>query len=159
MTFSRKKTSVAPEDRHPGFTDGGRFFWSDMPVTNQVTNWVRFMIDEIPRQQLSPAVVIGLLRSEPKWIQDCFSPYTLANWVRWERFSDWPFADAPSSLTRCLKDFGRGYPLWFRKPDKWTRGCDLAETRHEQSSRFEGIMEPDAEKLVSKLSEKLDLDQ
>ena len=158
MTVKRNVPQAQPE-KYPGFTDNGRFYWSDTPVTNAITNWVREMVDEIPRKQLSPAQVIRELVHEPKWIQDCFSPYTLANWVKWERFSDWPFADSPSSLTRCLKDFGRGYPLWFRKEDKWTRGCDLAESRQGLSSRFEGIVDQDSEKLVSHLAEKLDLDQ
>jgi hypothetical protein len=152
------KASDAPIHRYPGFTDRGRFYWSEVPVTNSVTNWVRHMIDEIPLKQLSPAAVIRSLVHEPKWIQDCFSPYTIANWVRWERFSDWPFADAPSSLSRCLKDFGRGSPLWFRDPAKWTRGCDLSESVQGQESRFAGIKDPDSGNLVSGLAEKFSLD-
>ena len=158
MTVSRKAPVSAP-DKFPGFTDHGRFFWSDTPVTNAVTNWVRVMIDEIPRELLSPAHVIRSLTSEGKWIQDCFSPYTLANWVRWERFSDWPFVDAPSSFTRCLKDFGRGYPLWFRDERKWTRMCDASEKKYGLSSRFDGLMEPHSDKLIAVLAEQFDLDQ
>ena len=149
--------TVQPSEKHPGFTDRGRLFWSDHPVTNAVTNWVRTMIDEIPREKLSPAHVVRLLVSEPKWIQDCFSPYTLANWVRWERFSDWPFADAPSSLTRCLKDFGRGYPKWFGDPEKWATGCDLSERMYGLTSRFDGVM-TNRDELVGSMAEKFDLD-
>jgi len=158
MTVKRNVASTTAAQKYPGFTDRGKFYWSDHPVTNAVTNWVRMMIDEIPRELLSPATVIGMLRSEPKYIQDCFSPYTLANWVRWERFSDWPFADAPSSFTRCLKDFGRGYPLWFRDEKKWTRMCDAAEQKYGLSSRFDGIMEPHSDKLIAQIAEKFDLD-
>jgi hypothetical protein len=145
---------TAPPDKFPGFTDGGKFFWSETPVTNSITNWVRRMIDEIPRELLSPAHVVRSLVHEPKWIQDCFSPYTLANWVKWERFSDWPFADAPSSFTRCLKDFGRGYPLWFRDDKKWSRMCDAAEQKYGQTSRFDGIVDPETDKLIATLAEK-----
>jgi hypothetical protein len=152
------KASDAPNHRYPGFTDRGRFYWSDTPVTNAITNWVRGMIDRIPMNQMSPAQVIRELVHEPKWIQDCFSPYTIANWVKWERFSDWPFADAPSSLTQCLKNFGRGSGLWFRDPDKWTRGCDLSESVQGLESRFEGIKDPDSGGLVSGLAEKFSLD-
>jgi hypothetical protein len=157
MTVKRNVPQAQPE-KYPGFTDNGRFYWSDTPVTNAITNWVREMVDEIPRKQLSPAQVIRELVHEPKWIQDCFSPYTIANWVRWERFSDWPFADAPSSLSRCLKDFGRGSPLWFRDPAKWTRGCDLSESVQGLESRFAGIKDPDSGSLVSGLADKFSLD-
>jgi len=157
MTISRKAPVSAP-DKFPGFTDGGRFFWSDVPVTNAITNWIRVMIDEIPRELLSPAHVIRELASEPKWIQDCFSPKTIANWVRWERFSDWPFAEAPSSFTRCLKDFGHGYPLWFRDERRWTEMCNAAEKKYGLSSRFEGLMEPHSDKLIAVLAEQLGLD-
>ena len=157
MTVKRNAPSSQPE-KYQGFTDRGRFYWSDTPVTNAITNWVRDMIDEIPRELLSPAHVIRRLAHEPKWIQDCFSPYTIANWVKWERFSDWPFADAPSSLTQCLKNFGRGSGLWFRDPDKWTRGCDLSESVQGLESRFAGIKDPDSGNLVSGLADKFSLD-
>lgn len=157
-TRARSEADATAPQKYPGFTDHGKFFWSDTYVDNAVTNWVRHMIDEIPKEKLSPAAVIRLLVSEPKWIQDCFSPYTLANWVRWERFSDWPFADAPSSFTRCLKDFGRGGPKWFRDPEKWSHGCDLSESRHGLSSRFDGIM-TNRDELVGRLADKFDLDR
>jgi hypothetical protein len=155
--MAREKVSSAPAQpkKYPGFTDGGKLFWSETPVTNAITNWVRHMISRITREYLSPADVIWSLTSEPKYIQECFNRHEIASWSSLEKFWQWPSAHCGRSFARCLKDFGRGYPVWLSNEREWTRMCDDAEKLHGGPSRFEGMEPGSTDAVVALLAEKL----
>ena len=61
MSFSKKGPAEAPT-RYPGFDRYGQHFWSDSPVDNGPTNWVRSICRRIHDDLLTPCMVIDSLR-------------------------------------------------------------------------------------------------
>ena len=148
MTVTRREAPTTPV-RHPGFDRYGQFFWSDSPVDNGPTHWVRSLCRRIREELLTPAMVIDSLREEHPSIQQLLPNDTISDWCRWDSYHHWPLAMASSSLSQTLKHQGKGKPPW-NDENGWTALCDAAETRHRLPPRHDGHSDP--ETLVARLA-------
>jgi len=154
MKPPKRIAAAAPPQQHWGFTEGGKLFRSETPVTNACTNWVRLMIRQIREQYLTPADVVGRLRGQPEYIQKLLSPDVIANWSGIEKFWQWPVAYTSNSVARCLKQFGLQEPVWERDEHEWTRMCDRAEELSGAESRFDGVVRVDTHELIGRLADR-----
>ena len=142
---------AAPEKttRYPGFDKHGQFFWSESPVENGPTHWVRDTCRRIHDELMTPADIVDSLRTEHPSIQSLLSNDTISDWCRYDRYHLWPLVKAPSVLTQTLKHQGKGKPPW-NDDNAWTGICDASEARHCQASRFTEPTDPEA--LLSDLT-------
>lgn len=150
--MARKPTAEqTPEKpaRYPGFDRYGQFFWSESPVDNGPTNWVRSLCRRIREEYLTPAMVIDSLRQEHPSIQNLLSNETVSDWCRYDGYHLWPLVKAPGSLAQTLKHMGRGKAPW-NDENGWTAACDASERLHGLPSRHEGNPEPEV--LVARLA-------
>ena len=141
MSFAKRSPEAEPT-RYPGFDRYGRFFWSESPVDNGPTNWVRSTCRRIRSELLTPCMVIDSLRAEHPSIQSLLDPETISDWCRWERFHLWPLGKAPTSLAQTLKHMGKGKPPW-NDENGWTALCDASERQHGFLSRFDDHGSPE----------------
>lgn len=153
MAISRRKAEAPVVHEFTGFYSDGRFGRSGVPFHNEVDQWVRWMLGHVNDRYWTPQMIIADLRNRSQAIRDVIPDQSKAQWFSLDRYWQWPMADASSSLMRCIKDHGKGYPMWLNDENQWSRRCDIAETIHGHERR--PIGPGDKETILNTLMEGL----
>lgn len=123
----RTRTTQAAPKMHIGFTKYGTMFKSHEPVTNQPTNFLKYLVDKIVKEYMPPASALLIITQAPRELQQMFSLESMGNWFKLERFYQWPLASAARSSETAVKFMGRAYPLWHEDEHAWLAMVKRAE--------------------------------